>query len=788
MNRLPLGRGKWLCVVSGFILTLAGGINAAPPTWWSNGSPPVINLAAEENNHGVANIGQAKWMAKNALNAIRGVHPATADAIEVELVGSGKPLASWDPPVTQDQKDAQHSPLLVGQLKAIAAPFYSQLHGLDSAWLDSQLTQNQTKDTSDAANFYPWSSSTNDDNNKAPVSIGQLKAVFSLRLESLVIEPPLVNTDQDEDGLPDSWELLHGLDPTDNGSIDPNNGPDGDPDGDGVPNSSELEEDTAPDDASDFPPQVVSISKGASGRSNSVPYPPDLGIGSYITHLQSGAYWLDEGSPLSSTRDSAATPSYLLSILEGITFPGTPPVPPQNRPWFVPQIPLTFSTSAFSHSHVEMPVVGSGIHTSLGATRVWVKAPAASTVQTFSFLKIKEVATTIYPTWVRTSVFSCEAVKLDIPANQTLSNPVDLKPLPTIFEGGYVDVHETLEPIWFKIIHTEIDPATGQTVNPGVNTMLRDEIVDIHIRVPSVGTTDWTIDLSVEPESMRTQSLPNRGNVQMYDFGQIEPNGTVTPDKTQFVLKASDYGERTIRAVFNKEGTLKIKMKSTDGKIDFTSPEYTIQKRIRKYANLPSSFNHDLNQHDQAFINAAAHWGGFYQHQIDDVERLKAIGMAESELGLTDATDIMTVGNPGDHVLDTFRNVPPYDRFPGVYPLGGLALREVDIANNTTKMLSYPAANETPATTAIRWGVCWLYQKASSIQNNPNPPQPPNPPNPYIPGPWRSWDNATERYNGGGVSNYLERINRSMKEGRHPSNANLYIWPLKSNKKARGNQ
>ena len=345
-----------------------------------------------------------------------------------------------------------------------------------------------------------------------------------------------------------------------------------------------------------------------------------------------------------------------------------------------------------------------------------------------------------------------------------------------------------LGPIEFEVKHTEIDLATGQAVNPGADTMLRDEIVDIRIKVPPMGNTDWTVDLSIEPEAMRTHSLPNRGNVQMYDFGQIETNGTVTPDKTQFVLQTSAGGERTIRAVFNKEGEVKVKMKSTDGKIDFTSPEYTIQKRIRKYANLPSSQNHDLNQHDQAFIDAAAHWGGVYQHPVDDVERLKAMGMAESELGLTDATDIMTVGNPGDHVLDTFRNVPPYDRFPGVAPLGGLALREVDIANNTTKMLSYPAADETPAATAIHWGVCWLYQKASSIQNNPNPPQPPDPPNPYIPGPWRSWDTATERYNGGGVPNYLQRINRSMKEGRHPSNANLYIWPLKSNKKARGNQ
>lgn len=397
---------------------------------------------------------------------------------------------------------------------------------------------------------------------------------------------------------------------------------------------------------------------------------------------------------------------------------------------------------------------------------------------------------TYTPENAQTQRFSLPAHTFIIPPNDHKSEPKEFE-IPAVLEySENRQISIVLFPIEFEVKHTEIEPATGQAVNPGAYTMLRDEIVDIRIKVPPIGNADWTVDLSVEPEAMRTQSLPNRGNVQMYDFGQIETNGTVTPDKTQFVLHASAGGERIIRAIFNKEGKMKVKMKSPDGKIDFTSPEFTILKRIRKYANLPSSQNHDLNQHDQAFIDAAAHWGGVYQHPVDDVERLKAMGMAESELGLTDATDIMTVGNPGDHVLDTFRNVSPYDRFPGVAPLGGLALREVDIANNTTKMLSYPAADETPAATAIHWGVCWLYQKASSIQNNPNPPHPPSPPNPYIPGPWRSWDTAVIRYGPpnaypGGLF-YLDRVKRPYLEGRHPSIPTLYLWPLKSNKKARG--
>jgi len=46
--------------------------------------------------------------------------------------------------------------------------------------------------------------------------------------------------DSDDDGLPDAWEILHGLDPNDDGSTDPANGANGDPDGDGLTNEFEY--------------------------------------------------------------------------------------------------------------------------------------------------------------------------------------------------------------------------------------------------------------------------------------------------------------------------------------------------------------------------------------------------------------------------------------------------------------------------------------------------------------------------------------------------------------------
>ena len=49
------------------------------------------------------------------------------------------------------------------------------------------------------------------------------------------------NSDTDGDGLPDAWEVHYGFDPLDDGTIDPDNGPEGDPDEDGFDNALELE-------------------------------------------------------------------------------------------------------------------------------------------------------------------------------------------------------------------------------------------------------------------------------------------------------------------------------------------------------------------------------------------------------------------------------------------------------------------------------------------------------------------------------------------------------------------
>jgi hypothetical protein len=286
---------------------------------------------------------------------------------------------------------------------------------------------------------------------------------------------------------------------------------------------------------------------------------------------------------------------------------------------------------------------------------------------------------------------------------------------------------------------------------------------------------------------MKTHTLGSRGAVQMYDFGKLE-NGNVTPLTTEangstkagpydIKLLASKGGEETFRIAVNKEGKFKIRLKTADGKIDVTSQEFTVTKRIRKYGTDTATATYDFNKHDKHFENAGQYWGNFYQHQLDDIGRLKAIAMTETELGRAPNQyptlrqyDHMTIGDPRDNVLDTLQYV------------SGHREREIDPENNDVRWLNYPAANCNSSGDAILWGTCWLFHKAQTVANNPNPPPD------YMPGTWKTWDYATQGYNGhgsgAGVPDYLIRFNRAFLEGRHPTD-NTTIWPMLTNGRAR---
>lgn len=80
------------------------------------------------------------------------------------------------------------------------------------------------------------------------------------------------NKDTDGDTLLDGWEVANGLDATDDGTIDPNNGPTGDPDGDGSTNEQEQENET---DANDPDSDDDGVNDGDEATNNTDPNDPD---------------------------------------------------------------------------------------------------------------------------------------------------------------------------------------------------------------------------------------------------------------------------------------------------------------------------------------------------------------------------------------------------------------------------------------------------------------------------------------------------------------------------------
>jgi N-acetylmuramoyl-L-alanine amidase len=218
-------------------LLLVATVSGDPPNWWSEGDPPVIDTTANPNNKGPANVGQAKWMAHSAIEALRPIHPEIASEIELALVGEDKIIKSLALPANDADREKNHAPLLIGQLKAIATPFYDALHTADPVWLEAQLTENQTKDLNDPTNHYPWTQTPADDQNRAIATIGQLKAVFSLRFQTLTAAA----IDSDHDGLSDSWETTHFGNLNASGSEDS--------DSDGIDNAQEQTLGTNPRDS-----------------------------------------------------------------------------------------------------------------------------------------------------------------------------------------------------------------------------------------------------------------------------------------------------------------------------------------------------------------------------------------------------------------------------------------------------------------------------------------------------------------------------------------------------------
>ena len=149
------------------------------------------------DDYAVANIGQLKQIATQAAAEMNTKLPAPGAGSAVNgLVAAW--VAAPAPPPAPPRDD--YAALNLGQLKAVAKPFYDRLAEL--GYTGQPLLPGQ---------YYPWTGVGAED--YALANIGQMKNVFKFSFVGVVFDA--YKADTDLDGIPSGWEVEHGLNPSD---------------------------------------------------------------------------------------------------------------------------------------------------------------------------------------------------------------------------------------------------------------------------------------------------------------------------------------------------------------------------------------------------------------------------------------------------------------------------------------------------------------------------------------------------------------------------------------------
>lgn len=191
-----------------FACLLLPDIQAAAPAWWT--TQQVLAPGKQADDYAVANLGQLKNMAKKAAQEMNNVLPGGAGT-EINSL-----IATWEAPPAPGVTRDDYTALNLGQLKNVAKKFHDRLAAIGVR----------------PAGIYPWSQSSHAADDHAVANLGQLKAVFSFAIS---------DGDDDNDGIPDAWEMQIF------GNLNQNAADD--PDHDDLDNLHEFQAGTRPTDA-----------------------------------------------------------------------------------------------------------------------------------------------------------------------------------------------------------------------------------------------------------------------------------------------------------------------------------------------------------------------------------------------------------------------------------------------------------------------------------------------------------------------------------------------------------
>ena len=191
---------------------------APPPLWWTEAPTRIIDPQATPAPLSPVNLGQLKHVAAQAKKHL--------DTVYGSYGGAGSEI---DALVAAFSKDASTNaaPALLGQIKAVAKPFYIRLQAIGYDTRQNLIAHGYPASWPHAT---PWDPATPAGQNQALATLGQLKIVFSFDLTTSTDGSPLPNwwrnhyfgtlaidpaANADGDSLTNLQEWQQNSDPTD---------------------------------------------------------------------------------------------------------------------------------------------------------------------------------------------------------------------------------------------------------------------------------------------------------------------------------------------------------------------------------------------------------------------------------------------------------------------------------------------------------------------------------------------------------------------------------------------
>ena len=328
-------------------------------------------------------------------------------------------------------------------------------------------------------------------------------------------------------------------------------------------------------------------------------------------------------------------------------------------------------------------------------------------------------------------------------------------------------------------------------------TVKRDEIFDVTLTLvpPPLLGTQVKFDLI----GQKTQTLPERGEVQMYDFGYDRDfDGDIDPGQTSYTfVPVLDGGGKTIKAVYNlfampPQTQTAIKIAAILGNYVFESEPIAVVYQMRKYVT--TFENEPVNNYDVLIKQGVDYWTHWHYPNEQspfmfkttdlDSELVKAICYKESSMKKNDLMSVTAEGGKAINVMRGPKKNPrdfnwaaPPDA-DGRYNMENYKIGTLPRIDDGAVFMNYSAfnVNDDSHSARIKWGIRWLYSKRShfDIYTSSVPWKAHNPV-------WYSWEKTLDRY-GDQSSSYTSSVMNLYLFGKnpHPKGKPTFLWPIRT--------